>query len=422
MVFFFSTFSKLAEAVCGNGAERLAPGIGKTRMKRIVLEVSCGLAALVAMVSFHHQVARLELQQRDVAELELKVQQAVAAASEAPKLADLRQQILAEAESRMQSLANQMHRRPAEASDAKAIESELERAKIEVATFRSQMSTDFERTKALVDAYIHEVRARERDAAMRLSETQSAVATLASQLYRDHNELTKTMLLPTVQLNGADTVGSGTLIFSGENKTNRRVENYVLTSYHVVRNILADTPRANHDGFDVTIYLPGERLTVKGKMIAHHQKIDAALVRLATDRRLPNIANALPREDAKSVKVWDPVYAVGCPLGNDPVPSHGEVSSLQNELNGANYWMINAPTYFGNSGGGIYRADTRQLIGVFSKIYTHGKGNPVVVPHMGLCTPMDQIYEWLTKEKLDHLLQSSCVSRPDLGMLAAPPK
>jgi RNase P/RNase MRP subunit p29 len=76
------------------------------------------------------------------------------------------------------------------------------------------------------------------------------------------------MLLPTVQLNGDDTVGSGTLIFSGENPTNQKVESYVLTSYHVVRNILADTPRAAKDGFDVTVYLPGEKLTVKGKMVA----------------------------------------------------------------------------------------------------------------------------------------------------------
>ncbi len=82
--------------------------------------------------------------------------------------------------------------------------------------------------------------------------------------------------------------------------------------------------------------------------------------------------------------------------------------------------MINAPTYFGNSGGGIYRADTKQLIGVFSKIYTHGKGNPVVVPHMGLCTPMEQIYAWLATENLDHLLQSSSVPRVDLSQLASP--
>ena len=84
--------------------------------------------------------------------------------------------------------------------------------------------------------------------------------------------------------------------------------------------------------------------------------------------------------------------------------------------------MINAPTYFGNSGGGIYRADTHQLIGVFSKIYTHGKGRPVVVPHMGLCTPIDQIYDWLEDNKLSHLLSSESVSRVDLQQFATPPK
>ncbi len=69
-----------------------------------------------------------------------------------------------------------------------------------------------------------------------------------------------------------------------------------------------------------------------------------------------------------------------------------------------------------------YATATRELIGVFSKIYTHGKGTPVVVPHMGLCTPIELVYEWLEKEKLDHLLQSSCVPRVDLSQLAAPPK
>ena len=60
--------------------------------------------------------------------------------------------------------------------------------------------------------------------------------------------------------------------------------------------------------------------------------------------------------------------------------------------------MISAPTYYGNSGGGIFLADGRRLLGVFSKIYTHGRGNPVVVPHMGLCTPMSAIYAWLDAE------------------------
>jgi hypothetical protein len=48
-------------------------------MKRTLLEVFCGLAALVLMVSFHHQIARLEVQQKDVSALERKVDRAVAA-------------------------------------------------------------------------------------------------------------------------------------------------------------------------------------------------------------------------------------------------------------------------------------------------------------------------------------------------------
>ena len=392
-------------------------------MKRTLIEVICGLAALVLMVSFHHQIARMEAQQTDVSALERKLEEAVANQPDGSELEVLRTQILEQTGTRMQSIERQLQVAAAGSGQTKVIAGELEQAQRDVKTFRSEMSSDFERTKALVDAYISEVRAKEQNAAMKMSETRGQIATLASTIYQDNNELTDKMLLPTVQLNGDDTVGSGTIVFSGPNKKNRdKVETYVLTSYHVVRNILADTPRAKKTGFEVTVYMPDENLIVKGRMVASEPKIDAALVQLETERKLPNVANVLPRTETDQVKVWDQVCAVGCPLGNDPVPSKGEVSSISNLLNGTNYWMINAPTYFGNSGGGIYRSDTRQLIGVFSKIYTHGKSQPVVVPHMGLCTPMDLIYEWLTEAKMDHLLRSSSIDRIDLRQMAAPAK
>jgi len=390
-------------------------------MKRTLVEVFCGLAALVLMVSFHQQVARLEAQQQDVTALERKVERAVAAVGDSKELDQLRRQIQSDTEQRIQELERQLRSAAAGSQESRSIAQELERAKSDVLSMRSQLTSDFERQRQLVDAYMTEVRNKEKDADLRLSEANRAIAQLAGQLYRDPNELTRTMLLPTVQLNGDDTVGSGTIVFSGPNEKHEgKQETYALTAYHVVRNILADTPKAQKDGFEVTIYLGSEKLVVKGRMVAAAPKIDAALVQLFTDRKLPHVANVLPRAEGKSVEVWDPVCAVGCPLGNDPVPSNGEISSLSNELNGANYWMINAPTYFGNSGGGIYRADTKQLIGVFSKIYTHGKGNPVVVPHMGLCTPIEQIYAWLATENLDHLLQSSSVPRVDLSQLASP--
>jgi S1-C subfamily serine protease len=392
-------------------------------MKRTLIEVICGLAALALMVSFHHQIARMEVQQTDVSALERKFEEAVANQPDGSELEVLRTQILEQTATRMQSIERQLQVAAAGSGQTKVIAGELEQAQRDVKTFRNEMSSDFERTKALVDAHISEVRAKEQNAAMKMSETRGQIATLASTIYQDNNELTDKMLLPTVQLNGDDTVGSGTIVFSGPNKKNRnKVETYVLTSYHVVRNILADTPGAKKTGFDVTVYLPDENLIVRGRMVASEPKIDAALVQLETERKLPNVANVLPRTETDQVKVWDQVCAVGCPLGNDPVPSKGEVSSISNLLNGTNYWMINAPTYFGNSGGGIYRSDTRQLIGVFSKIYTHGKSQPVVVPHMGLCTPMDLIYEWLTEAKMDHLLRSSSIDRIDLRQMAAPAK
>ncbi|MFM1873819.1 MAG: Trypsin-like peptidase domain [Planctomycetota bacterium] len=391
-------------------------------MNRTLVEVVCGVCALGLMVSFHHQIARLEVRQQDVAALERKFGEAMAAKQDEHRLDLLREQILAETTSRIASLQAELHTVSAGSAQAQEIERELDRAKSEVQNFRSEVTTDFARTKALVDAYINEVRAKEKNAALKISETEGAIATLASRIYRDPNERTRSMLMPTVQLNGDDTVGSGTIVFSDINPTSGKQETYALTSYHVVRNILADTPRANREGFDTTIYLQGERLVVKGKMVASKPGIDAALVRLFTDRKLPNVANVMPKNEAPHVEVWDSVCAVGCPLGNDPVPSNGEISSLKNELNGANYWMINAPTYFGNSGGGIYLADTHQLIGVFSKIYTHGKSNPVVVPHMGLCTPIGLVHEWLESEGMSHLLSSSDVERVDLRPLAAPAK
>ncbi len=392
-------------------------------MKRTLIEVICGLAALALMVSFHHQIARMEVQQTDVSALERKFEEAVANQPDGSELEVLRTQILEQTATRMQSIERQLQVAAAGSGQTKVIAGELEQAQRDVKTFRNEMSSDFERTKALVDAHISEVRAKEQNAAMKMSETRGQIATLASTIYQDNNELTDKMLLPTVQLNGDDTVGSGTIVFSGPNKKNRnKVETYVLTSYHVVRNILADTPGAKKTGFDVTVYLPDENLIARGRMVASEPNIDAALVQLETERKLPNVANVLPRTETDQIKVWDQVCAVGCPLGNDPVPSKGEVSSISNLLNGTNYWMINAPTYFGNSGGGIYRSDTRQLIGVFSKIYTHGKSQPVVVPHMGLCTPMDLIYEWLTEAKMDHLLRSSSIDRIDLRQMAAPAK
>jgi len=100
-----------------------------------------------------------------------------------------------------------------------------------------------------------------------------------------------------------------------------------------------------------------------------------------------------------------------CPLGNDPIPTFGEVADTRHTVDGQHYWMISAPTYIGNSGGGIFDARTHELLGIFSKIYTHGTLRPTVIPHMGLVTSLSTIYDWLEKVGLGAIEPSEPVAQ-----------
>ncbi len=387
-------------------------------MKRTLLEIAAGLGLLVLIASLHRQVDRLQADSREVHRLKTLVSASIEkepkAGRGAEEIADLARKV------------KDLEVRVAEASQtgsrATQLEEVLQREQAEHSRFKSQIAQDMTSTRSLMDTYIDELRSTNRRAQSTLEATRSELAQVKGKLEPDHRALTRTMIAPTVQLNGDDTVGSGTLVFSGQNPKDGTVETYVLTAHHVVRNILADTPSARTNGVVVTIYLPdGARKDVRGDMILSEPRIDSALLKLRTTDRFENVARVLPKSAASRVEVWEPIYAVGCPLGNDPVPSAGAISSLKNQLNNSNYWMINAPTYFGNSGGGIYLADTCELVGVFSKIYTHGKGAPVVIPHMGLCTPITTVHEWLATAKLGWILDPR---QPDLHASdpSTPPK
>lgn len=199
---------------------------------------------------------------------------------------------------------------------------------------------------------------------------------------------------PVVQLVGETTVGSGVLLASrptagGEYAT------HVLTAWHVVRDILGK-PDDLAAPVSIKVYAPdGTWRTLRGRTLARDVGLDLALLQLDTKERLPFGARLATREQLEALRTFDGVYAVGCPLGNDPIPTLGELASTHHEVDGSKYWMISAPTYIGNSGGGIYAARSRTLIGIFSKIYTHGSTRSTIVPHMGLATPLTVVYDWL---------------------------
>jgi len=237
------------------------------------------------------------------------------------------------------------------------------------------------------------------DLRMRFESNRTSLARLSEAVARTAPECEAerwdNLLGPAVQLTGGGTIGSAVLL-PGE-LTAEGWRTRALTAWHVVRDIRLGL--GEEALIPVMIYSEdGSAREEKARVLCRDIEMDIALLEItSTNARLPEVRLA-SRERLRNVEVFEPIYAVGCPLGNDPIPTHGQLSDSHHDVDGTNHWMISAPTYIGNSGGGIFHADTDELIGIFSKIYTHGTLRPTVIPHMGLAVPLEEIYDWLELE------------------------
>ena len=79
---------------------------------------------------------------------------------------------------------------------------------------------------------------------------------------------------------------------------------------------------------------------------------------------------------------------------------------------------MNAPTIFGNSGGGIFHRETHELIGLSAMICTYDNFVSTPVPHMSIMVSMDAVYDWLDEQNLQFLYdptatREACLKRRD---------
>ncbi len=220
---------------------------------------------------------------------------------------------------------------------------------------------------------------------------------------RDINQMWRDLMGPTVQISDDSTVGSGVLLRSVElDPGNFRT--HLLTAWHVVRDIIQD-PADHSELVQVYVYdTEGNRRREWASLVGYDANLDSALLVMESNSPFENGAKLPGRQQLDGLAVFSTIYAVGCPLGNDPIPTFGEIADTHHEVEGNRYWMINAPTYIGNSGGGIFASSSHELLGIFSKIYTHGNLRPTVIPHMGLVTPLSSVYDWLEATGNGHVI------------------
>ena len=309
-------------------------------MKRTLLEILGALAVLVLLASFQHQIGRLKEQNIDVATLRDLVEETAANAGSRQDILEIQHRLTELVDDRLALLENKVSNATEKAKEATFLKEELDAARREAALLKAQITRDMTVTRELVDSYHSELRAQDRTVMETLSANRDVLSRISGKVLPDAGQLTRELLSPTVQLNGEDTVGSGTLISSVIDARTGKADSHVLTSYHVVRNILADSPRAKTEGIPITFYRGEEQVQVRADVVSYDEAIDAALLKLRSDETFEPVARVLPREQAEVVKVWDDVYAIGCPLGNDPIPTSGTISSMHNVLSGTNYWMI----------------------------------------------------------------------------------
>ncbi len=244
-------------------------------------------------------------------------------------------------------------------------------------------------------------------------ENRELLKQLDERLDRNVETMWSKLMGPTVQLSGATTVGSGVLLESIQLPGDEGYKTHVLTAWHVVRDILADSELL--DGpIPVTMYSrEGAKQSYQASLLHFDADIDSALLELDSRQPVPFGAKLASRTELNSMRIFSNVYAAGCPLGNDPIPTFGEIADTRHVVDNEHYWMISAPTFVGNSGGGIFDAESFDLIGIFSKIYTHGTLRPTVIPHMGLSTPLSVIYEWFEEIGYGHLVPPDTNPTPE---------
>lgn len=246
-----------------------------------------------------------------------------------------------------------------------------------------------------------------------------------SNLWKSADEMKRRMIYPTVKLKGNGTVGSGVIVYSEpqpalDSETSKSYATFILTAYHVVLEVMGDR---SDRGLVEQIYVlttdTDEEVLHEGKLVLFDRDRDLALLRLNATRRFDQVAELMPIEKLEAVDVFSRAYAVGCPLGNRPLPTIGEISSKSKVVSEQTLWMLSAPTFFGNSGGGVYLAENCSLIGVSSMIYTYGRTHPAVVPHMGLFVPLKEIYRWLGAEGYSFVSERRAIPRAMLWKLAS---
>lgn len=173
---------------------------------------------------------------------------------------------------------------------------------------------------------------------------------------------------------------------------------YIVTNHHVI---------GEADEINVK-FSDGKQL--KAKVVGFDSKTDLALLKVETDKPLPNVKFG----DSDQSRVGDWIIAIGNPFGLGGTVTSGIISASGRDINAVgivdNYIQTDAAINRGNSGGPMFNMQG-EVIGINTAIYSPSGGNIGI----GFATPSST-----AKIVIEQLKKTGKVTRGLLGVKIQP--
>jgi S1-C subfamily serine protease len=238
-------------------------------------------------------------------------------------------------------------------------------------------------------------------------------------------ELHSRIVYPVVRVRGPKGGGSGTLIYSKADPGKEEYINIVMTACHVIEDAIQTKKewdsllkktiekefleKVGVEIFDyVFLSTVNSSNSYKADIMAYDKHHDIALLKLESPKKAEYVAQLLPKDKIKDLKLFREVYASGASLLHDPIFTKGQVTYFNEMIENEPYLMASALSIFGNSGGAVFLSDTGEQIGISARITSIQLGFGVdIIPWMGFAVPIERIYKFLDDQELKFLYDPS---------------
>jgi S1-C subfamily serine protease len=224
-------------------------------------------------------------------------------------------------------------------------------------------------------------------------------------------------LYPVVRVYSKDAAGSGTIIWSKETDDGE-YDSFVLTNHHVIGSCIEykkewdsvlkkevekeflEIPRVEIFDYvkDSTVVSSNAH---RASIVAYDKNHDLAVLKLESPRKMEYVAELIPRNEVKNLRLFMEVVVSGCSMAHEPFCTFGHLTFLGELIEQRLYTMYDAASYFGNSGGALFLKSKNWLIGVPSRLTGIQLGFGIdMVTHMGFAAHPERIYEFLEEQEM----------------------